>query len=128
MCAERDRKEQSILEANRLEQAKRDETERERLQNSNSILNSYIEKVKARENQHSQEHNQMVQNMHDESDRRKAESDIRTREISSVIHRAMSNAYDSERNAADDYLNRHKEFLDKGREAVKREQSKTYFS
>ena len=128
MCAERDCREQSILETNRLERAKRDEAEWERMQNSNSILNSYIEKAKARENQQSQERNQSIQNLHDESDRRKAESDIRTKEMSSVIHRAMSNAYDSERNAADDYLNRHKEFLDKGREAVKREQSKTYFS
>ena len=128
MCEERDRKEQSILEANRLERARRDEAVWERMQNSNSILSSYIEKAKARENQQVQEHNQTIQNLHNESDRRKAESDIKTREMSSVIHRAMSNAYDSERNATDDYLNRHKEFLDKGREAVKREQSKTYFS
>lgn len=128
VCAERDRKECARLEANRLEQTKRDEAEWERMQNSNSILNAYIEKAKARENQQAQERNQMVQNLHDASDRRKTESDIRTREISSVIHRAMLNAYDSERNAVDDYLNRHKEFLDKGREAVKREQSKTYFS
>ena len=128
MCAERDRREQSILESNRLKMEEREAAEKERMQSTNSILNSYIEKAKARENQQSQEHNQSIQNLHDESDRRKAESDIRTREMSSVIHRAMSNAYDSERNAADDYLNRHKEFLDKGREAVKRQQSKTYFS
>ena len=128
MCAERDRKEQSILESNRLERAKREAAEEERMQSTNSILNSYIEKAKARENQQSQERNQSMQNLHNEDERRRADNDLRARDISSAIHRAMSNAYDNERNAADDYLNRHKEFLDKGREAVKREQSKTYFS
>ena len=127
MCAERDRREQSILESNRLERAKCEEAEKERMQNTNSILNSYIEKIKAREDQQSQERSQSIQNLHDENERRRAESDLRAREMSSVIHRAMSNAYDNEKNAADDYLNRHKEFLDKGREAIKREQSKTYF-
>lgn len=106
---------------------RREEAERERMQHSNSILNSYIEKAKARENQHSRERSQSIQNLHAENEHRRAEDDLRARDMSSVIHRAMSNAYDNDRNAADDYLNRHKEFLDKGREAVKREQSKTYF-
>lgn len=129
MCAERDRKEQSILEANRLEQAKRDEAEWERVQNTSSILNSYIEKAKARENQQSQERNQMVQNLHDENDRRRAEGDLRERDISDAIDRGIRNARENEsRNTADAFMDRHKEFLDKGREAVKREQSKTYFS
>lgn len=30
--------------------------------------------------------------------------------------------------AADDFMNKHRRFLDKGREAVKRERNKTYFS
>lgn len=128
MCAERDRREQSILESNRLERTRREVNEMERMQNTNSILNSYIEKAKARESQHTKECNQMLQNMYNESEHRRAESDFRAREMSSTIHRAVSNACDSERNAADAYLNRYKGFLDKGREAVKREQSKTYFS
>lgn len=48
--------------------------------------------------------------------------------MSSVINRALVNAENADRKSANDYLNRYKEFLDKGREAVKREQSKTYFS
>ena len=51
VCAERDRKERDRLRANRLEMDKRDEAERERIQHSNSILNSYIEKAMAREEQ-----------------------------------------------------------------------------
>ena len=129
MCAERDRKEQSILEANRLERAKRDEAERERMLNSNSILNSYIEKAKARENQHSQEHNQMVQNLHDENERRRVESNLRTRDISSAISRGIQNARENEsRNTADAFVDRNKRLLDKGIDAVKRERNRTYFS
>lgn len=49
LCAERDRKERERLMANRQEMDRRDEAERERLQNTNSILNSYIERAKERE-------------------------------------------------------------------------------
>lgn len=128
LCADRDRKQLSILESNRLERAKREEAENERMQNTNSILNSYIEKAKERERQQLQEHSQMVQNMHDEDKRRRAEGECKTKEISSVINRSLVNSCNTERNASDDYLNKHKWLLDKGREAVKREQSKTYFS
>ena len=65
---------------------KREAAEKERMQNTNSILKSYTEKAKARENRHSQEWNQSIQNMHDENDRRRTESDIRTREMFRVIH------------------------------------------
>jgi len=51
VCAERDRKERDRLRANRIEMDKRDEAERERVQHSNNLLNSYIEKAMARENQ-----------------------------------------------------------------------------
>lgn len=71
LCAERDRKERARLRANRQGMEKREEAEKERIQHSNSILNSYIEKAKARENQYSQERSQMVQNIHDESMQRK---------------------------------------------------------
>lgn len=129
VCAERDRKERDRLRASRLEMEKREEAERERIQNSNSILNSYIEKAMKRENQHSQERSQMVQNMHDESDRRRAESDIRTREMSSAIKRGIRNAEKNEDSKSwDAFMDRNKRLLDKGIDAVKRERNKTYFS
>ena len=45
VCAERDRKERDRLMANRIEMDKRDEAERERVQQSSNLLNSYIEKA-----------------------------------------------------------------------------------
>lgn len=60
VCAERDRKERDRLRANRLEMDKRDEAERERVQHSNNLLNSYIEKAMAREEQQNQKHNQTL--------------------------------------------------------------------
>ena len=89
VCAERDCKERSRLRANRLEMDKREEAEKERLQHTNSILNSYIEKAKARENQHSQEHNKMVQNIHDESIRRRSEDAHRSHEMTAAINRGI---------------------------------------
>ena len=86
VCAERDRKERDRLRANRQEMDKRDEAERERIQHSNSILNSYIEKAMAREKQHTQERNQTVQNMRDESMRRRKEDAYRTIEMTDAIH------------------------------------------
>lgn len=129
VCAERDRKERDRLRANRLEMEKREEAEKERVQHSNSILNSYIEKVQARENQHSQERNQMVQNLHDESMRRRSEDAYRTKEMTGAISRGICNAREDEsRKTADAFMDRNKRLMDKGIEAVKRERSKTYFS
>lgn len=129
VCAERDRKERDRLRANRLEMDKREEAERERVQHSNSILNSYIEKVQARENQHSQERNQMVQNMHDESIRRRSEDAIRSQEMTDAIHRGVQKVREDEsRDTAGAFIDRNKRLLDKGIEAVKRQQNKTYFS
>lgn len=129
VCAERDRKERDRLRANRREMDKRDEAERERIQHSNSILNSYIERVQARENHLSQERNQMVQNMHDESMRRRSEDAIRSQEMTAAINRGIQNAREIEsRNTADAFMDRNKRLLDKGREAVKRERNRTYFS
>lgn len=129
VCAERDRKERDRLEANRLNQLKREEAERERIQHSNSILNSYIEKAQARENQRSQERNQMVQNMQDESIRRRSEDAYRTQEMTAAINRGIQNAREIEsRNTVDAFMDRNKRLLDKGREGIKRQQNKTYFS
>lgn len=129
VCAERDRKERDRLEANRLERARRDEAERERVQHSNSILNSYIEKAQARENQRSQERNQMVQNLHDESMRRQSEDAIRSQEMTDAISRGIQKVREDEsRNTVDAFMDRNKRLLDKGREGIKRQQNKTYFS
>ena len=128
VCAERDRKERDRLRASRLEMEKREKAERERLQHTNSILNSYIEKAKARENQHSQERSQMVQNMHDESMQRRSEDAYRTQEMTSAIKRGIRNAEKNEDSKSlDAYMDRNRRLLDKGIESVKRERNKTYF-
>ena len=92
VCAERDRKERDRLEANRLNQLKREEAERERIQHSNNLLNSYIEKAIAREEQQKEKHNQTLQNIHDESVKRKSEDAYRTKEMTSAINRGIRNA------------------------------------
>lgn len=129
VCAERDRGERDRLRANRLEMDKREEAERERVQHSNSILNSYIEKAMAREEQHTQERNQTVQNMHDESMRRRSEDAIRSQEITAAISRGIQKVREDEsRNTADAFIDRNRRLLDKGREGIKRQQNKTYFN
>lgn len=129
VCAERDRKERDRLEANRLNQLKREEAERERIQHSNSILNSYIEKAMKREEQHTQERNQTVQNMRDESIRRRSEDAYRSQEMTAAINRGIQKVREDEsRDTADAFMDRNRRLLDKGREGIKREQSKTYFS
>lgn len=129
VCAERDRKERDRLRANRFEMDKREEAEKERMQHSNSILNSYIEKAQARENQHMQERNQTVQNMRDESIWRRSEDAIRSQEMTAAISRGIQKVREDEsRDTAGAFMNRHRRLLDKGREGIKRQQSKTYFS
>lgn len=130
VCAERDRKERDRLRANRLEMDKRDEAERERIQHSNSILNSYIEKAMERENQQKEKHNQTLQNIHNESVKRKSEDAYRTKEMVSAVNRGIRNAKKNEEDSKswDAYMERNKRLLDKGIEAVKRERNRTYFS
>ncbi len=129
VCAERDRKERDRLMANRLEMDKRDEAERERVQHSNSLLNSYIEKAMVREEQQSQERSRMVQNMRDESMRKRSEDANRTQEMTAAINRGIQKVREDEnRNMADAFMERNRRLLDKGMDAVKRELSKTYFS
>ena len=129
VCEERDRKERDRLRANRIEMDKRYEAERERVQHSNSILNSYIEKAQARENQQSQERSRMVQNMRDESMRKRSEDANRTQEMTAAINRGIQKVREDEnRNMADAFMERNRRLLDKGREGIKRQQNKTYFS
>lgn len=99
VCAERDRKERDRLRANRIEMDKRDESEMERLQHSNSILNSYIEKAMAREEQQKEKHNQTLQNIHDGSAKRKSEDAYRSKEMTNVINKSLTNSYNTEKNA-----------------------------
>lgn len=130
VCAERDRKERDRLRANRLEMDKRDEAERERIQHSNSILNSYIEKAMAREEQQKQKHNQALQNIHDEGVQRKSEEAYRTKEMVSAVNKGFRNAEKNEEDSKswDAFLERNRRLMDKGIESVKRERNKTYFS
>ena len=130
VCAERDRKERDRLRANRLEMDKRDEAERERVQHSNNLLNSYIEKAMARENQQKEKHNQILQNIHDESIQRKSEDAYRTKEMVSAVNRGIRNAEKNEEDSKswDAFMDRNRRLLDKGIESVKRERNKTYFS
>ena len=94
------------------------------MQNSNSILNSYIERAQERERQQSQKQEKMWQNIHESGEHRKIKEEQEKKEMSSVINRALVNASNADQKAADDFLIKHKEYLDK---AVKREQNKTYF-
>lgn len=130
VCAERDRKERDRLRANRIEMDKRDEAERERIQHSNSILNSYIEKAMAREEQQNQKHNQTLQNIHAEGVKRKSEEAYRTKEMLSAVNRGIRNAEKNEEDnkSWDTFIDRNRRLMDKGIEAMKREQGKTYFS
>lgn len=130
VCAERDRKERDRLRANRLEMDKREETERERIQHSNNLLNSYIEKTMEREEQQNQKYNKTLQNIHDESVKRKSEDAYRTKEMTAAINRGIRNAEKKEEDSKswDTFMERNKRLLDKGIESVKRERSKTYFS
>ena len=132
VCAERDRKECDRLMANRLEMDKREEAERERIQHSNSLLNSYIEKAMAREEQQNQnqKHNQTLQNIHDESVKRRSEDAYRTKEVVSAVNRGIRNAEKNEEDSKswDAFMDRNRRLMDKGIESVKRERSKTYFS
>ena len=130
VCAERDRKERDRLMANRMERDKREEAERERIQHSNSILNSYIEKAMERENQQKEKHNQTLQNIHDESVKRKSEDAYRTKEVVSAVNKGFRNAEKNEEDSKswDAFMDRNRRLLDKGIESVKRERNKTYFS
>ena len=130
VCAERDRKELDRLRANRVEMEKREEAERERVQQSSNLLNSYIEKAMAREEQQNQKHNQILQNIHDESVKRKSEDAYRTKEVVSAVNRGIRNAEKKEEDSKswDAFMDRNRRLLDKGIESVKRERNKTYFS
>ena len=130
VCAERDRKERDRLRANRLEMDKRDEAERKRIQHSSNLLNSYIEKAMAREEQQKEKHSQILQNIHDESVQRKSEEAYRTKEVVSAVNRGIRNAEKREEDSKswDAFMDRNRRLLDKGIDAVKRERSKTYFS
>ena len=130
VCAERDRKESDRLRANRIELDKRDEAERERLQHSSNLLNSYIEKAMARENQQKEKHNQTLQNIHDASIQRKSEDVYRTKEMVSAVNRGIRNAEKKEEDSKswDAFMDRNRRLMDKGIESVKRERNKTYFS
>ncbi len=130
VCAERDRKEHDRLRANRLEMDKREETERERVQHSSNLLNSYIEKAMAREEQQNQKHNQILQNIHEEGVQRKSEEAYRTKEVVSAVNRGIRNAEKKEEDSKswDAFMDRNRRLLDKGIDAVKRERNKTYFS
>ncbi len=130
VCAERDCKERDRLMANRIEMDKRDEAERERVQQSSNLLNSYIEKAMARENQQKEKHNQILQNIHEEGVQRKSEEAYRTKEVVSAVNRGIRNAEKKEEDSKswDAFMDRNRRLLDKGIESVKRERNKTYFS
>ena len=130
VCAERDRKERDRLRANRLAMEQKEEAEKERVQHSNNLLNSYIEKAMAREEQQKQKHNQTLHNIHDEGAKRKSEEAYRTKEMVSAVNKGFRNAEKNEKDSKswDAFLDRNRRLMDKGIESVKRERNKTYFS
>lgn len=61
--------------------------------------------------------------------RRMSKDAIRTQEMTAAINRGIRKVREDEsRSTADAFMDRNRRLLDKGREAVKREQSKAYFS
>ena len=84
----------------------------------------------ARENQQKEKHNQTLQNIHDESVKRKSEDAYRTKEVVSAVNKGFRNAEKNEEDSKswDAFMDRNRRLMDKGIEAVKRERSKTYFS
>ena len=109
---------------------KSEETERDRVQHSSNLLNSYIEKAMAREEQQKQKYNQTLQNIHEEGVQRKSEEAYRTKEVVSAVNKGFRNAEKNEEDSKswDAFMDRNRRLLDKGIESVKRERSKTYFS
>ena len=83
-----------------------------------------------REEQQKQKHNQTLQNIHDESVKRKSEDVYRTKEMVSAVNRDIRNAEKKEEDSKswDAFMDRNRRLLDKGIESVKRERNKTYFS
>ena len=75
-------------------------------------------------------HNQTLQNIHDESVKRKSEDAYRTKEMVSAVNRGIRNAEKKEEDSKswDAFMDRNRRLMDKGIESVKRERSKTYFS
>lgn len=66
---------------------------------------------------------------HDESMRGRSEEAYRSQEMTDAMDRGIQSAMKNEnRNTADAFMDRNKRLLDKGIDAVKREQSRTYFS
>lgn len=70
----------------------------------------------------------MWQDIHENGKRRRIEKAQNKKEMSSVINRALTNAGNADRKAADDFLTKHKRYLDKAQETIHRERTKTYFS
>lgn len=72
----------------------------------------------------------MVQNIHDESMRRRSEDAYRTKEMVSAVNKGFRNTEKKEKDSKswNAFMDRNRRLMDKGIESVKREQNKTYFS
>ena len=71
----------------------------------------------------------MVQNMYDESMRRRSEDAYRSQEMTAAISRGIQKVREDEsRNTEGAFMDRNRRLLDKGREGIKRQQNKTYFN
>lgn len=71
----------------------------------------------------------MVQNIHDESMRRRSEDAYRSQEMTAAMNRGVQKVKENEsRNTESAFMDRNRKLLDKGIDAVKREQNRTYFS
>lgn len=72
--------------------------------------------------------NARISKLADSNKTMREERERASKEASRKIKNSLWDARDKDRKAADDFMNKHKRLLDKGRETVKREQNKTYFS
>ena len=57
----------------------------------------------------------------------KKQRDNESREHSIKLQRILNDVRTREKRQADEYLSKHKEYLDRGKEVVQREQGKRYF-
>lgn len=81
--------------------------------------------TKARDIQ--QERESMISSLERGTSIMKKQRDNESREHSIKLQRILNDVRTREKRQAEEYLSKHKEYLDKGKEVVQREQDKRYF-
>lgn len=87
--ADEERQEQNRITENRLKREAKEQAEADRLEQSNELMNKYLQKAMARGKANEDSWNQSIKNIHDSAEsRRKAEEEAhRKREIDKMLKR-----------------------------------------